>query len=127
MSSLSTTRIDYSNKVDTNVTTENCTFIEISKILGGGGGGNYLHPHKKSPINLFFLISNPASISQSVLLSHVCISLFSNNNNNNSNNNSNNNGVMPIKLLIQSEMCCSGYFSCDCHLYVDSFPYLVTK
>ena len=34
---------------------------------------------------------------------------------------------MPIKLLIQSEMCCSGYFSCDCYLYVDSFPYLVTK
>ena len=38
--------------------------------------------------------------------------------------------VVPIKLLIQSEMSCSGYFSCDClynvlnlvsHLYVDTF------
>ena len=60
MSCLSTTRIEYSNKVDSNVTTENCTFIDISKILGGGGGAvNYLHPHKKSSMNLFFLISNP--------------------------------------------------------------------
>ena len=24
-----------------------------------GGGGNHLPPHKKSPINLFFFISNP--------------------------------------------------------------------
>ena len=28
---------------------------------GGGGGGNDLHLHKKSPINLFFLISNPVT------------------------------------------------------------------
>ena len=56
------TQIEYSNKVDTNVTTENWTFIEISKMLGGwvgGGETNYLPLYKKSPINLFFLISNP--------------------------------------------------------------------
>ena len=68
MGCLSTARIEYPNEVDTNVTTENCTFIEISKILGGGGGGgggggNYLHPHKRSPTNLFFLISNPGLYS----------------------------------------------------------------
>ena len=55
------TQIEYSNKVDTNVTTENWTFIEISKMLGGWvGGGVIICPFtKKSPINLFFLISNP--------------------------------------------------------------------
>ena len=31
------TQIEYSNKLDTNVTTENFTFIGISKMLGGGG------------------------------------------------------------------------------------------
>ena len=31
------TQIEYSNKLDTNVTTENCTFIGISKMLGGRG------------------------------------------------------------------------------------------
>ena len=36
VSCLSTTQIEYSNKVDTNVTTENCTFIGISKMLLGG-------------------------------------------------------------------------------------------
>ena len=54
------TQIEYSNKVDTNVTAENCTFIGISKMLKGEEG-NDLHLHKQSPINLFFLISNPES------------------------------------------------------------------
>ena len=32
---------------------------------GGGGVNDFLQLHKKSPVNLFFLISNPAFINVS--------------------------------------------------------------
>ena len=61
------------------MSTKNCTFIKnigvvegacmcVFFFLGGGEGVNdFLQLHKKSPVNLFFLISNPESVALSTL------------------------------------------------------------
>ena len=63
--------------------TKNCTFIKnigvvegacmcVFFFLGGGGVNDFLQLHKKSPVNLFFLISNPGSWMKRVVLPIYC-------------------------------------------------------
>ena len=48
---------------DTNITTENCTFSGISKMLRGGAWGNDLHLHKKITYQSVFHYFEPCEMN----------------------------------------------------------------